>query len=297
MDIKKEKFIGEAPLKGDPTKKLILTIKDGSVTTPKIADRAVTPEKLSNRVKAEVVKPLVDAAKDDLQNQIDSLEVSGIALSQEFGNNPNIGISQKVLTERFLEVIGELGGSNEVLVCKHWTDTVEDYTDLVEGDLIMDIGSLEVDIYRSGNLEKYADVAKNTIYVNQDTDEGFYYDGSYFVSLISKDEILSIIDTTRTNAVNSAAVASYVANKISELVPKDTAITGTGSTTNVPTSNAVVEYIDKVISGDKEVIVCTSWDSPLPRTIQNEGSYAKVKTVTVSGDVYKIYKGTASGWA
>ena len=44
----KEKYIGEAPLKDKPGKKLILVIKDGSVTTPKIADENVTTEKVAN---------------------------------------------------------------------------------------------------------------------------------------------------------------------------------------------------------------------------------------------------------
>ena len=43
-----EKYIGEAALKDKPDKKLILVIKDGSVTTPKIADENVTTEKVAN---------------------------------------------------------------------------------------------------------------------------------------------------------------------------------------------------------------------------------------------------------
>lgn len=44
----KEKYIGEAPLKDKPGKKLTLVIKDDSVTTPKIADENVTTEKVAN---------------------------------------------------------------------------------------------------------------------------------------------------------------------------------------------------------------------------------------------------------
>nr|DAT37570.1 MAG TPA: hypothetical protein [Crassvirales sp.] len=44
----KEKYIGEAPLKDKPDKRLTLVIKDGSVTTPKIADENVTTEKVAN---------------------------------------------------------------------------------------------------------------------------------------------------------------------------------------------------------------------------------------------------------
>lgn len=44
----KEKYIGEAALKDKPDKKLTLVIKNGSVTTPKIADENVTTEKVAN---------------------------------------------------------------------------------------------------------------------------------------------------------------------------------------------------------------------------------------------------------
>lgn len=44
----KEKYIGEAALKGKPGKKLTFVIKDGSVTTTKIADENVTTTKIAN---------------------------------------------------------------------------------------------------------------------------------------------------------------------------------------------------------------------------------------------------------
>jgi hypothetical protein len=74
------------------------------VTTPKIRDRAVTPEKLSSLVISEVFKPMLDPlhAKDrDLQNQIDSLTIHGMAVSNEFGDDAHIGVSQKTLTAAF----------------------------------------------------------------------------------------------------------------------------------------------------------------------------------------------------
>lgn len=47
MSIKKEKYIGESPLLGSPEKSLRLVIKDRSVGTSKIADYAITEEKLA----------------------------------------------------------------------------------------------------------------------------------------------------------------------------------------------------------------------------------------------------------
>ena len=87
----KEKYIGEAHLKEQPIKKIGLVIAPG----------AVTPEHLSDRVLDEVIQPAIDRAANALQEEINSIEISGLALSQELGNNPNIGISQKALTEKF----------------------------------------------------------------------------------------------------------------------------------------------------------------------------------------------------
>lgn len=78
------------------------TIADGAVTTTKIHDKAVTPEKLSERVRTELIDPLLKPLRKkdaDLQNQIDAIQDHGIAVSNEFGDNPHIGISQKALTE------------------------------------------------------------------------------------------------------------------------------------------------------------------------------------------------------
>ena len=41
------------------------------------------------------VRPITD----DLQNQIDSLEIAGVAVSNEFGTDPHISISQKTMTD------------------------------------------------------------------------------------------------------------------------------------------------------------------------------------------------------
>lgn len=78
------------------------TIKNGSVQTRHVADGAITPEKLSNRIVPELIDPLLKPLRKkdaDLQNQIDAIQDHGIAVSNEFGNNSHIGISQKALTE------------------------------------------------------------------------------------------------------------------------------------------------------------------------------------------------------
>lgn len=82
-------------------------IADSSVTHGKIADGAIIPDKIAdnainpNHVSPDTVHFITHDVKnqaDDLQNQIDSLEISGMALSTKFGNDPHIGICQKTLT-------------------------------------------------------------------------------------------------------------------------------------------------------------------------------------------------------
>lgn len=65
----KERYIGESKLRDDVRKKLVLKIKEGSIT----------PEHLSNEVVDEVIQPLVDAAKEDLQEQIDTVISEGMS--------------------------------------------------------------------------------------------------------------------------------------------------------------------------------------------------------------------------
>ena len=77
-------------LRDKPKQRLALQIAPNAVTADKIAPYAVTPEKLSPRVAQEVVRPLYY----DLQNQIDAAEIGGFAVSNFFGDNQHVGISQ-----------------------------------------------------------------------------------------------------------------------------------------------------------------------------------------------------------
>ena len=110
-------------------------IKDGEVKTADIADGSITPEKLSDRIVPEVIVPIVKKVDDkykgitdDLQNQIDSLQISGLALSNKFGDDPHIGISQKTLTAAINDIwykLEEITG--ETLVGINLTVTPEYY--------------------------------------------------------------------------------------------------------------------------------------------------------------------------
>lgn len=95
-----EKYIGEAQIKGNLKNRFRLMIAPEAIKTEHIADKQITPEKLSPRVAQEVVRPLYY----DLQNQIDAAEIGGFAVSNFFGDNQHVGISQKALTDAFNKV-------------------------------------------------------------------------------------------------------------------------------------------------------------------------------------------------
>lgn len=66
-------------------------IKDRNVTSKKIGLNAILPEHLSPATFRELSK--------DLQNQIDSINAHGVSVSNEFGTDPHISISQKTMTD------------------------------------------------------------------------------------------------------------------------------------------------------------------------------------------------------
>lgn len=71
-------------------------IKDRNITSEKIKKGAVLPEHFTRQTLIELHK--------DLQNQIDSFNKHGVSVSNEFGSDPHIGISQKTLTDAFNKV-------------------------------------------------------------------------------------------------------------------------------------------------------------------------------------------------
>lgn len=100
-------------------------LANDAVTTPKIKDGAVTPNKLSNNVQHAIVKPLTDQVDakyknitDELYSLIASLQVGGIALSQQFGDRTDIGISQKTLTK----VLGRMWDELAIITGKTYMD-------------------------------------------------------------------------------------------------------------------------------------------------------------------------------
>ena len=71
-------------------------IKDRNVTGEKIAKEAILPEHFGVHT--------FEILAADIQNQIDSMEQHGIALSNKFGSDTHIGISQDTLTDAWNNV-------------------------------------------------------------------------------------------------------------------------------------------------------------------------------------------------
>lgn len=75
-------------------------IKDRNVTGIKIAKECIKPEHLDGTFVPEVIKPITD----DLQNQIDSFNEHGMSVSNKFGSDSHISISQQTLTDAWNNV-------------------------------------------------------------------------------------------------------------------------------------------------------------------------------------------------
>ena len=123
----KEQYVGKTPLSKQPKNPLGFKLKDkaikekhlddGAVNTRCIEDKAVTPQKVSEDFQRNLIDPLVKALDDkykeisdsidqkyrnitnELYNMIKSLQVGGVALSPQFGDRTDIGITQKSITK------------------------------------------------------------------------------------------------------------------------------------------------------------------------------------------------------
>lgn len=87
MSDKDRRHLGEGPMFRSPRIKL----------NPKLADHCIKKKHLSDEVSVQFDR-LFDKTKD-LQNQIESAEIGGFAVSNTFGENSHVGMSQKALTD------------------------------------------------------------------------------------------------------------------------------------------------------------------------------------------------------
>lgn len=121
----------------------------------------------------------------DLQNQIDAIQIGGWAISQMFGQDTHIGISQNALTSlfgRLWEVLGEIKGKNYM-----------DFTLTVDPEVAYNEGSTQVSIIADcTDTISYFDSIK--IYVND-----VLVDEAAGVNLLST--VVEIDDTSIVKAV------------------------------------------------------------------------------------------------
>ena len=86
MGNNKQDYLGRSTVKGKPQKGLKFNLSEQALS------------KIAAKAREEVTPDLYD-----LQNQVDSIQIHGLAVSNEFGNDPHIGISQKKLSEEHIE--------------------------------------------------------------------------------------------------------------------------------------------------------------------------------------------------
>lgn len=118
-----EKYVGKSKMTEKPKNRLSFIIGNKAVTTPKIDNEAVTPDKI-NRETYKVIQKMIDTAVSDIKQQIHSLSLNGIALSDKLGNSEDIGITQKTITNSINQLWKKLSDiTGETSVGLHVTVT------------------------------------------------------------------------------------------------------------------------------------------------------------------------------
>lgn len=145
------------------------TLADNTVTTLKIKDKAVTPEKLSDRVVPEVIEPLLKPLREkdkDLQNQIASQQIHGLAVSNVFGMeevDKLFGVSKYTLTEalnliwsKLEEVTGEVYRGISIAVTPSYYIGEDGCTVHIEAHTMNTLGAFEeIEFYWNDDAEPF----------------------------------------------------------------------------------------------------------------------------------------------
>lgn len=132
-----EKYIGKSKMTEKPKRRFSFIIGNKAITSNKIDDEAVTPDKI-NRETYKVIQKMIDAAVSDIKQQIHSLSLNGIALSDKLGNSEDIGITQKTITNSINQLWKKLSDiTGETSVGLHVT---------VTPDVFVNEGSAEITI-------------------------------------------------------------------------------------------------------------------------------------------------------
>lgn len=160
------KSIGAGKIGQVPDKRIRLKIGNGVVQAENLAENSVTPEKIS--------PDFIGYVTEDVQNQIDSIQIGGWAISNEFGNDPHIGISQKTLTLAFNNTVShdEKGAASGVATLDSYGKVPQSQLpsyvdDVVEGyfynnAFYSDAGHTELITAESGKI--YVDIPSKISY-------------------------------------------------------------------------------------------------------------------------------------
>jgi hypothetical protein len=286
---------------------------DDSVSTRTIQDNAVTPEKLDQRVKQELVDPETEArrdgdqdlqeqinrekqdrkAKDDnLQNQIDSLGIAGVAVSNEFGNDKHISVSQKTLTEA---------------INKIW-QKIEDMT----GEILQGINMVVNPTYFISEDGCDVHISANTVETNGVFERiQFFVDGELIheetnTEYVSFDYHLENKDTYDYVIMCKAKIMGIVHNRQQIVTRYNEFYIGAGSAyTDIMDSaharqlNGTMRHDYDVIFGEGDKLIIVMGASLRPGFIRADLNGAEIElteeTVTIDGKQYVVL--TSEAWS
>jgi hypothetical protein len=312
MSEEKEKYLGESLLSQQPKKKMSLVLKDKTVTAQKLADKAVTPQKVSDDFVNKIVKPSVDRAKADLQNQIDSLVVSGQAISNELGDNPNIAISQKTLTEKLNEIYEALANDEDLenIDVLYFTDYLEekpegginystlncineggDITYIVEDNVFaLHLGDTYYLNWSKTSVREssteYNKIIDGDIYVMRD-------DKLYYFVVASTNEDLHIdnaLDPESDNPISNKAVWKEF-NDRAPLIGEVTLTDASGNNSYTGTCSITISEVLNAFKAGRQVFLTEKeyYNKTILITQSSDNSYSAATGIAISnGIIYEI---------
>lgn len=168
----------------------------------------------------EEFKAVVQKALDDIQNQLDGLIEGGISVSNEFGTNTHISISQKTLTDAFTRVWNKIEDiTGESFVGIRMTVT----PDYFISDTGADVHITAITVENKGIFERIA------FYLNEDEEPFFSAENVESVGLDPENPLIVHIDAT--TLIKCKAKIMGIEYEASKLITKhDSFWLGAGNT-------------------------------------------------------------------
>ena len=203
MNTSQQKHIGEAPLKGSPNKPLHFKLGDKVVGNQNIKDATICARKFAPCVETDWLLPILNAKCREMMNVVMELRQlvtsytkNGIALSNEFGSNKDIGMSQWGITQEFKRVwdkLDELTGEPEDGICVNITPEVF----VTEGK-----GNVQITVTSSDKIfEKVKIYVNDKLTIERDYTYGFL-------------ENITITDTSMIRTVVQIMGVEYTESKV-----------------------------------------------------------------------------------